>query len=95
VDVPTPKVILAFTAVVYDNPPDWACQSQIVNACLICTNTSAGGSIVQVNSPIVSGRQLLNFTIPAGGGVRSCGNTIFLPVFPSAEPSEATIPPRN
>jgi hypothetical protein len=40
-EIPTPQVTFTFAGVIYNNPPAWTCRSQIVNACLICTNTSS------------------------------------------------------
>jgi hypothetical protein len=82
-EVPTPQVTFAFAGVIYNNPPAWTCRSQIVNMCLICTNTSGDVSTMQVMSLVMSGYEWLTFTIPIGAEVRSCGNIIFLPVFPN------------
>jgi hypothetical protein len=81
--IPTPQVTLTFTGVIYNNPSAWTCRSPLVNACLICTNTSADVSPVQVLSPVMNGYEWFIFTIPVGGEVRSCGNMIHLPVFPN------------
>jgi hypothetical protein len=82
-EIPTPRVTFIFAGVIYNNPPAWTCRSPMVNACLICTNTSGDVSPVQVMSLVMSGYEWLNFTIPIGGEVRSCGNIIHLPVFPN------------
>jgi hypothetical protein len=82
-EIPTPQVTFTFAGVIYNNLPAWTCRSQIVNACLICTNTSGDVSTMQVMSLVMSGHEWLTFTIPIGGEVRSCGNIIFLPVFPN------------
>jgi hypothetical protein len=82
-EVPTPQVTLTFVGVIYNNPPAWTCRSPIANTCLICTNTSADVSPVQVMSLVMSGYEWMTFTIPIGGEVRSCANTIHLPVFPN------------
>jgi len=82
-EIPTPQVTFTFAGVIYNNPPAWTCRSPMVNTCLICTNTSADVSSVQVMSLVMSGYEWLTFPIPIGGEVRSCGNIIHLPVFPN------------
>jgi hypothetical protein len=54
-EIQRPHATFTFAGVIYNNPPAWTCHRQIVNLCLICTNTSGDVTALRVMSLAMSG----------------------------------------